>query len=333
MLIAVMLLVSAFLVYAQEEQTIKITLKQAEGNKEVKDVLVSIVIVEKPSGAERTISSFIRNNPITLRLPKGEYLLAFKIDNLQTPGKDFYGEQEILLEKQVEQEVIVFPVGSLKGVVYDNLNNLVSKAKLNIECSKAYGEKAPEETDKVGSFSMDYAPIGECTITATARNAAGRGKITVDKGASQNIEIRLDRAVISEEGNGWMLFFIGIGVVILGAVGWYGWNYWKKTKQVKPHHKPEEKEEVQRQPEIAIVSKRAQDIVNTLNEKENKVVAFLLKSDHQSTQAKIRYETAIPKTTLVRIFMSLQNKKVISIETIGKLKKIKLTDWFLGKEN
>lgn len=334
LLIAIVLLMSVIAVHAQEEQTIKMTLKQAEGNKEVKDVLVNIGIFDKQAGDERTISSFIRSNPITLRLPQGDYVLSFKIDNLQTAGKDFYGKQEINLENSTDQEITVFPVGSLKGVVYDTLNNLVSKATLKVECSKEYGEKPPEFTDKVGSFSIDYAPIGECTITATSHDAVGRGKITIDKGASQNIEIRLDRAVISEGGNGWIIFFGVIIMLALGGAGWYGWRYWKKTRhliaQQHTQKKPEEHKE--KAPEEKL-SKRTQDILNTLNDKETKIVTFLLNSNHHSTQAKIRYETGIPKTTLVRVFMSLQNKKVVSIETMGKLKKIKLTQWFLDKEN
>lgn len=77
---------------------------------------------------------------------------------------------------------------------------------------------------------------------------------------------------------------------------------------------------------------RARDIMKTLNEKEQKVVAFILENNNKSTQASIRNGTGIPKTTLVRIFQSLEAKKVIKIEVIGKLKKIEFTDWFLGKD-
>ena len=316
-----------------EEQTIKLTLRQAEGNQEIKDVWLNIIILDKESNEERIISSFIRTNPITLRLEHGDYLLKFQIDDLKTPGKDYYAEQEIVLDKSIDQEIIAFSVGSVKGVVYDTLNNLVSEALLKVECSKEYGEKFPEETDRVGSFSLNYAPLGECVITATANGAVGSGRLTIEKGASHTLEIRLNNAVVSEGGNQWILLWI-IGIlIILGVLGWFGWKYWRK-KQIQTHQvqvTKEKKEEVQQEKET--LSKRTQDILNTLNEKENKVVIFLLNNQHASTQAKIRYETGIPKTTLVRIFISLQNKKIISIETVGKLKKIKLTNWFLDREN
>ena len=79
------------------------------------------------------------------------------------------------------------------------------------------------------------------------------------------------------------------------------------------------------------VSKRALDIMKTLSEKELMVVNFLLQNKNIGTQAQIKNNTGIPKTTLIRVLDSLKNKKVVEIEVIGKLKKVKLTSWFLGK--
>ncbi|MFO8015622.1 MAG: hypothetical protein R6U32_00810 [Candidatus Woesearchaeota archaeon] len=77
---------------------------------------------------------------------------------------------------------------------------------------------------------------------------------------------------------------------------------------------------------------RARDIIKTLNAREKEVVDFLLAHNMKSTQAAIRNDTGIPKTSLARIFQSLESKNVIKVETIGKLKKIEITDWFLGKD-
>ena len=72
--------------------------------------------------------------------------------------------------------------------------------------------------------------------------------------------------------------------------------------------------------------------MKTLKDRERKVVEFLLENENKSTQSKIRYETTIPKTSLIRIFESLENKNIIKIERVGKLKKIELTEWFLGED-
>ncbi len=77
---------------------------------------------------------------------------------------------------------------------------------------------------------------------------------------------------------------------------------------------------------------RARDIMKTLNDREIKIVEFLLEAGNKSTQATLRNATGIPKTSLARAFFSLEGKKIIKVETIGKLKKIELTDWFMGKD-
>lgn len=328
------ILLCSSLVLAQEEYVLRVTLEQADTNKEVKNVLTAITILDKEKNTEKTISTFVRNNLAVLTLPKGTYQLTWRVDDLQTPGKDFYGTQEILLDKNQDKEVMLFPVGSVKGVVYDKLNNLVSKAALKVECGRDYGEKIPPQTDKVGSFALLYAPIGECAITATSRDAVGTTKITIDQGSSQNVEIRLDRAVIEEQDNG-AVFIVMLFIIIIVAVA--AIIIWKPWKQKQPiHHAPQHHQQTEEKPEETQqqkMGKRTTDVLNTLNEKERKVVQFLLDNNEESTQAKIRYGTAIPKTSLARIFVGLQNKRIITIESFGKLKKIKLTPWFLEKED
>ena len=76
-----------------------------------------------------------------------------------------------------------------------------------------------------------------------------------------------------------------------------------------------------------IVVDEIQRVPELLNE-----IHDLIESKNHSSQSKVRYSTGIPKTSLGRILDNLVGKKVISIEKVGKLKKISLTDWFLGKD-
>jgi uncharacterized membrane protein len=101
----------------------------------------------------------------------------------------------------------------------------------------------------------------------------------------------------------------------------------KKDKKEKEEQRVEEKKEEKEE-----LNPRARDIMKTLNEREQQVVQFLLQHENASTQATLRNNTGIPKTTLVRVFQSLESKKIIFIEKIGKMKKIVITPWFLGKE-
>ena len=80
------------------------------------------------------------------------------------------------------------------------------------------------------------------------------------------------------------------------------------------------------------INKRAKDVIETLNEKEKKIVNYLLEHEHKGVQSSIRHETGIPRTSLARCLKSLEIKKIIEVEKHGKAVKIKLTDWFLGKD-
>ena len=70
--------------------------------------------------------------------------------------------------------------------------------------------------------------------------------------------------------------------------------------------------------------------MKTLNEKEKKVVDFLIENK-ETTQAKIYRNTGISKASLSRTTFSLENKRIIETQKIGKLKKIKLSKWFLKR--
>ena len=83
--------------------------------------------------------------------------------------------------------------------------------------------------------------------------------------------------------------------------------------------------------------------MTALNANERKVVSFILDEQEKHVaktgsakgfylhQAKIVYGTGIAKTTLVRLLQSLEQKKIIEWEKAGKIKKVKLTEWFNSK--
>lgn len=82
----------------------------------------------------------------------------------------------------------------------------------------------------------------------------------------------------------------------------------------------------------ASMNPRARDILKTLSERESAIAVFLLDSGYEMTQAKIRNTLGIPKTSLARLLRTLEEKKVLHVDHIGNMKRIKLTDWFLGKD-
>lgn len=74
-----------------------------------------------------------------------------------------------------------------------------------------------------------------------------------------------------------------------------------------------------------------QKVIETLNENERQIVNVLLKHKGRLTQAKIRRETGIPKSSLTGIIYALERKKIVNKIKYGRTNIIELSSWFLGK--
>ena len=308
----IILILFSLSIHSQEQFQLAYSLKDIENN-ELKDVLVEITAINKDTGEEYTLTSYITENEISINRETGNYKIIVKIDNLDTNGKDFYYNEDIRLDKDTRKEALLFSTGTLRGTVLDNLDNIV-KADLRFECSKNYGEEKPKSTDKYGFFTINYMPIGNCRIIASKGDTVGLSDVIIEEGKVAEIQIKLNESKKSSLFIYILIIFVVILLIILLS------KIKRKVKISKPKNKKEK-----------IISKRANDIMKTLNEKELSVVNLLLQNKYKSTQATIMHNTQIPKTTLIRVIDSLQNKKIIEIETLGKLKKVNLTNWFLDK--
>jgi len=69
--------------------------------------------------------------------------------------------------------------------------------------------------------------------------------------------------------------------------------------------------------------------LNTLDEKENQIVGFLIDQNGETTQARIHHYTHMPRSTLSKNVKNLLKKEILEIERYGKLNRVRLTRWFL----
>ena len=82
--------------------------------------------------------------------------------------------------------------------------------------------------------------------------------------------------------------------------------------------------------EIEITREMAR-VMETLTDRERAIVNALLKHNGEMTQADLRYETEIPKSSLTGILRSLERRKIIIKKERGRMNVIELSDWFLSK--
>jgi uncharacterized membrane protein len=83
--------------------------------------------------------------------------------------------------------------------------------------------------------------------------------------------------------------------------------------------------------EIEITAEMAR-ILETLTERERTIVHALVKHNGEMTQADLRYETEIPKSSLTGILRALERRKIIKKKEWGRTNVIELSDWFLSKK-
>ena len=71
-------------------------------------------------------------------------------------------------------------------------------------------------------------------------------------------------------------------------------------------------------------------VMETLTERERGIVNALLKHNGEMTQADLRYETGIPKSSLTGILRNLERRNIIKKKEWGRTNVIELSEWFLG---
>lgn len=253
------------------------------------------------SATDLTTLKYVQNGQLKLSLAPDTWDIHVLIDDIDTPGKDYQYATQIALRNSRLEQLFLLPVGSLQGTVYLN-NKAVPNADVLVYCSEEHHTK----TDITGAFTIDWLPTGMCKITAASNDRRGESIVQLEQGDLAEVEINLSEGIATSS-----LWIIAITLTVLIIIVGIALTF-----RTKPREKP---------------NTRTHDILQTLNERERTIAEYLLSHGGRSTQATLKNETGIPKTTLIRIFDSLTAKNIITVEKIGKMKKITLTDWFNGK--
>lgn len=82
---------------------------------------------------------------------------------------------------------------------------------------------------------------------------------------------------------------------------------------------------------IEITSEMAA-VIETLTSREKAVMEALLKRSGRMTQADLRYETGIPKSSLSGILNSLERRKLIKKREWGRTNVIEISEWFVSRK-
>jgi len=310
-----------------------------EQDRPLNNVMVKIYFEQTGSDIITRFTEYLSDNLAYVELEKGTYKITVFADNLTTEGKDYYLQKTM----ELSQDVVVLnllPVGTIQGMVVDQLDNVVDNAVLYFHCGD-YGAIGPNSSDELGFFIYHYAAIGRCRITAGYAGAVGSADVTVRKGMISGVELRLNKTLVNiqnlnEPIRPLAYVFLVLVVVIFIALIYFIVGRPKKRSQQEPEPVAEQKE-----PESGPkkqesggfeLSDNAKNIIKTLDEAENEIIKAIMQENGKTTQSKVYYETGIARTTLYRYIERLEAKNILKVKKIGKVKKIEFTDFFLGKE-
>ncbi len=265
------------------------------------NIFVSLDYSYESEDAERITVITSEEGKFTSDFSPGIYFLAFTGDDASTPGKDNYMQTTMALEYEMEKEITMLPVATINGIVKDKLENVIRGAELEYGCNSYYDNKFPSETSKFGTFIIDNAPIGQCTIHASKRDLVGNVNIELTQGELEEVVIVLDQPVKEEQGLSvsWLILIV---VLICVAALHFIFRSKKKKEDFDPF----------------------ETILKTLSANEKKVMTYLKDNDKKSTQAQLKTELMIPHTTLFRVLDRLEKKNLISVKKFGKVKKVEM---------
>ena len=315
-----------------ETANVVLTFVDAVSKEAISDVYVNIDL-----NGETTSYFLEKDQTLKLKLGSGEYHLKILINDPATKGYDYYGETLLPIENNAVKVIYLYPVGSLNGFVKDKLDTAIAEADLNFDCNKAFNVNFPKNSDKFGSFSLDYVPVGNCKVYGSYKESLGIEEIEIKQGAKNFIDFKLDAVLIPPKSKNYSFFGFGLLIIILLVIGVVIYYFTRKTKTLEKKEQKEEKEIKELKEEIKEVksfedlSKREKDIFKTLRDNEKKVVEFLIEQKEPVYFSKIHFKTGLSKGSLFRNLRSLENKNIVVTTKEGKVRKVRLSDWFLGK--
>ena len=106
----------------------------------------------------------------------------------------------------------------------------------------------------------------------------------------------------------------------------------EKNGHVQKDEDPHEDMNPNKKNESIKVTPEMSKVIETLSERERSIVEALIKNEGRLSQADIRYETQIPKSSLSGIIYALEKRKIITKKKKGRTNIIELSKWFMSED-
>jgi|GEM_PF-1261192 len=303
-----------------ELHTLVLEVKDIETGQPITDVHVRLNLENRDNGDVINTIRFISSDGIlTETLRAGNWDMSIDLDDPTTSGKDYYSTFEISLFENATLTAFVQPVASAFVTVYDNTGSRVAGATVQFDCSASYGDTSSGLTDSYGSLNRDWLPTGFCRISARSNSQVGSITAVLLRGQLAELLVNLDEGVSESSGDHSWVLIASAGILLV-----IGFFIYRRKHAYTP---------VITKKEPIRPNARITDMVSTLDQTEKKIISLIMERGGEALQSKIRDELNMPKSSLSRYVSGLESRGVIETEKLGRIKRIRLTDWFLtGKK-
>lgn len=293
---------------------------------------VSEVLLDVELNGESKQYYIEKGKDLILNLEQKDYKIKILANRQGTSGYDYYTSFSLeTIDSSQIKVVYLYPVGSLYGTVKDSLDNVISGAELQFECGKDFSVEYPKTSDSFGAFSLNAVPVGKCQVSAMYGKSIGTGSVDVEKGSKSEVIIKLDHSRIT----GGVNYFWIAGIILILVLGLI--YYFRKKIFPQESETHDIRQETALEIEHTIkhlpvkLGQRGQDLLKTLRDNEQRIVLFLVEQEKPVHLSLIHYKTGLSKGSLSRNIDSLESKNIIETHMEGKVRKIKLSEWFLGE--
>ena len=258
---------------------------------------------------------------------------------------------------------LVFSTPQILGLVQDEYDNLIVGADLNFQCAGIDPNfEFPKKTNSYGGFELKNFSFSNCRIFASLENKIGFTDIINDGNQTFKINLLLNKEAVAQIPKTNSIFSFGF-LILLVIIFAFILHFYRISKENKlksiskkvnknnnqinslekeievNEEKIESLEKKKEEFENGVISVDSEsrmtswmsDIIKTLINNERDIVETLIDLNGEATVSKIRLKSGIAKTSVFRLIHSLEKKKILELEDFGKMKKVKLSNFFLKK--
>lgn len=125
---------------------------------------------------------------------------------------------------------------------------------------------------------------------------------------------------------------VSLIIVLIAGVIFVFYRRRIQKRTVIPEKKESRETEATPETKEIRITGEMQKVIDTLSDKERAIIGILLRNGGSATQADIRYETGIPKSSLTGTINALKRRNIIKKHEYGRTNMIELSNWFLSEK-